>query len=306
MVTNKNYGLASFGCIAAMAWLVACSEKEKVEDVKPDPAGTATVPTNDSAADAKGLTCPQGTGGAKMVLIPLPDGNAYCIDEREAVYAEYKAFLEAKGENFDGQPAECEANTSFVPGWEDPSHEIPQCSVWLIDSEPDRAVQCLDFCDAWAFCSWAGKRLCSEVGVKSKGLHFVPDDELSQLYKSARSEWFHVCSQGGTTEYPYGNEYEPGKCIDEAKIQTEGESALDVRDTTGNTCHGTSSPYDEVHNMSGSVKQWQNICRTSGCAIQGGSWQTPSNCSDASGVKSLMSVNVGVGVRCCADAVPEM
>lgn len=113
--------------------LAGCSRTE--EEVKPDPSVTpdASDPkAHDSAALPTEWTCPQGVSGAKMVLIPWPDGSAYCIDEREAVYAEYKQFLDAKGDDFSGQPPECAWNDSFVPGWEDAAHEIPQCSVWLI------------------------------------------------------------------------------------------------------------------------------------------------------------------------------
>jgi hypothetical protein len=78
-------------------------------------------------------TCPQGVSGAKMVLLPRPDGSAYCIDEREAVYAEYKQFLVAKGEDFSGQPPECAWNESFVPGWDDPA--CARTVWWYLDRQ---------------------------------------------------------------------------------------------------------------------------------------------------------------------------
>jgi hypothetical protein len=287
--------------------LAGCSRTE--EEVKPDPSVTpdATDPkTHDSAAVPKEWTCPQGVSGAKMVLIPWPDGSAYCIDEREAVYAEYKQFLDAKGEDFSGQPPECAWNESFVPGWDDAAHEIPQCSSWYIDTEPDRAANCMDFCDAWAYCAWAGKRLCGVRGADPGKLTLRSRDDAPNA-AVLNSEWFNVCSQGGATKYPYGDAYEPGTCIDQTKIDAEGEdSALAVRDAAANTCHGTNSPYDAVYNMSGSVQQWLNICFADGCVSHGGRWYKEAlPCDDNYGVASIRSVTMVKGVRCCADAVPK-
>jgi formylglycine-generating enzyme required for sulfatase activity len=241
-----------------------------------------------------------------MVLIPWPDGSAYCIDEREAVYAEYKQFLDAKGDDFSGQPPECAWNDSFVPGWEDAAHEIPQCSVWLIDTEPDRAANCMDFCDAWAYCAWTGKRLCGVRGADPGKVTMVGVTEIEQAAPTLNSEWFNVCTQGGATKYPYADAYEPGRCIDQAKIDTEGEdSALAVRDAVDSRCHGTNPPYDAIYNMSGSVQQWLNICYTGGCVSQGGRWHKETlSCEQNFGIASIRDANVVKGVRCCTDAVP--
>jgi formylglycine-generating enzyme required for sulfatase activity len=288
--------------------LAGCSRTE--EEVKPDPSVTpdATDPkTHDSAALPTEWTCPQGVSGAKMVLIPWPDGSAYCIDEREAVYAEYKQFLDAKGEDFSGQPPECAWNESFVPGWDDAAHEIPQCSSWYFDTEPDRAANCMDFCDAWAYCAWAGKRLCGVRGADPGALSLFADGQEGQIAPTLESEWFNVCSQGGTTKYPYGDAYERGRCIDQAKIDAEGEdSALAVADAVDSGCRGTNTPYDAVYNMSGSVEQWLNICYTGRCVLQGGRWHNEAlSCEHNFGVASINSATMVKGVRCCADAFPK-
>jgi formylglycine-generating enzyme required for sulfatase activity len=121
------------------------------------------------------------------------------------------------------------------------------------------------------------------------------------------SEWFFACSQGGTSKYPYGDELEAGTCLDKTLVDAQGDVAFSTRDTSGSTCHGTMSPYDEVHNMSGSVEQWVNICRTSGCFTSGGRWYDQAlACGDERlGVPSRASKYFARGVRCCADAVPN-
>ncbi|PKN39665.1 MAG: hypothetical protein CVU63_14830, partial [Deltaproteobacteria bacterium HGW-Deltaproteobacteria-20] len=90
------------------------------------------------------------------------------------------------------------------------------------------------------------------------------------------------------------------------KIDVEGEdNALAVRGAASNTCHGTDAPYDGVYNMSGSVMQWLNLCRTGECVTQGGRWHMEAlSCEHNFGIASIRSANVVQGVRCCADAVP--
>ena len=305
---RRNPRLPCFSATAVLA-VLACSPSEDTPQADGDAGkednGADAATAIEAEAGTVTWTCPQGVSGAKMVLIPWPDGSAYCIDEREAVYAEYKQFLDAKGEDFSGQPPECAWNDSFVPGWDDPAHGIPQCDSWYIDTEPDRAANCMDFCDAWAYCAWAGKRLCSVQGADPGKLTLRSRDDAPNA-AVLKSEWFNVCSQGGTTKYPYGDAYEPGTCIDQTKIDAEGEdSALAVRDAAGNTCHGSHSPFDAVYNMSGSIQQWLNICFADGCVSHGGRWYKEAlPCDDNYGVASIRSVTVAYGVRCCADAVP--
>jgi formylglycine-generating enzyme required for sulfatase activity len=310
MPSPRNPRLRCFDTIAVVLVVLGCSPSTDTPEDAGDAGDDQDVADATTAIDAEAgtvtWTCPQGVSGAKMVLIPWPDGSAYCIDEREAVYAEYRQFLDAKGEDFSGQPPECAWNDSFVPGWDDPAHGIPQCSVWLIDTEPDRAANCMDFCDAWAYCAWAGKRLCGVRGADPGKVTMVGATEIEQAAPNLDSEWFNVCTQGGASKYPYADAYEPGRCIDQAKIDAEGEdSALAVRDAVGNTCHGTNSPHDAVYNMSGSVQQWLNICYTGGCVSQGGRWHKETlSCEQNFGIASIRDANVVQGVRCCADAVP--
>jgi formylglycine-generating enzyme required for sulfatase activity len=301
---NGRWIIVGWGAIVGLL-LLSCS---KTEDVKPDPAGAAGASILQSdPSPASQWACPQGVAGAKQVLITTPDGAAYCIDEREAVYAEYKQFLEAKGNDLSGQPPECSHNESFVPRLDDEQqapYEFADCapSQWLIDTEPDRAVNCVDFCDAWAFCDWAGKRLCGIRGADSTKVSAI-DGELSHVARSTESEWFFVCSQGGTSKYPHGDTYESGTCLDRAKLEMQGDEALAVRDTSNNECRGQSPPFSDVFDMSGSVRQWVNVCKQ-GCYSMGGTALTGE--AVACGHEDLgssLNANFQIGIRCCADAV---
>ncbi|PKN31848.1 MAG: hypothetical protein CVU63_21800 [Deltaproteobacteria bacterium HGW-Deltaproteobacteria-20] len=282
-----------------------CDACRQDDDVKPDPIQPAQ---NSSETGAQGLhdwACPPGTSGARMVLIETHDGRAYCIDERETAYAEYKQFVDAKGSDTSGQPEQCTSNDSFVPALDNPLDCLPE--DWQIDTHPDRPVNCVDFCDAWSYCKWSGKRLCGIVGANNGIINDLDVNEFDEVGASAKSEWFNACSQGGTTRYPYGNEYQAGTCTDKTRVQEEGEEALNVRNTVDNECHGTGAPYNEVYDLSGGVYEWGNLCRQGSCAIQGGYYIEKNAeylaCDVSLGSAAWGTEQFATGIRCCADAV---
>jgi len=322
MKTRSVVGViaGSVGVIAGsigIALLVLAGCTETKEDVKPDPSAQGLV-QDPSGSTGEGVTgewaCPKGTKGARMVLIPAAEGSPYCIDEREAVFGEYKEFIAEKGNDFGAQPSECEWNKDYGPvsviDRSDIGGDMPpiHCGPTLAEANPDRAVGCLDFCDAYAYCSWAGKRLCGLRGAASGKVNVIDSQytyesgsRAGDLAGSVESEWFNVCSQGGATVFPYGNEAEPGRCVDHVKTAAEGEDARCVRDTANSQCRGTEAPYDQVYNMSGGEGQWVNICVSEVCMFQGGGIDEVYSCKGALGAADIRRPDAGV--RCCADAV---
>jgi len=142
-----------------------------------------------------------------MVLIPVEEGEPYCIDNREAVYGEYKEFLAAKAGDFSDQPPECEWNRDYGPATVVEEPGCPDCPPTdygppIETADPARAVQGLDFCDACAFCSWAGKRMCGLRGAARGMVTTIPlrDDmaERNATIKDAittvKSEWINSCT----------------------------------------------------------------------------------------------------------------
>jgi len=50
---------------------------------------------------------------------------------------------------------------------------------------------CLDVCDAFAFCKWAGKHLCGYPA----SVEFLDDEKNVEPFLT--SEWFYACTNGG-------------------------------------------------------------------------------------------------------------
>jgi formylglycine-generating enzyme len=256
--------------------------------------------------------CPTGLPGATLVRIPAPDGTHYCMDQREVVRSEYAQFLAAKGDDTSGQPDECSWNDRYSPILYDPTDvdygpSPGHCvdSLWDLEGQPDRPVVCVDFCDAFAYCAWAGKRLCGRRSLGTVGVDILGDQELDHVVPSKENEWYTACSQGGVTKYPYGDTYEPDRCKDAtwAEKNKDDMAAFNVTETSANQCAGGQPPYENLFDLSGSAEEWVNLCRTGGCALQGG-WWGQSNDQLACGKVATMhqsEMSGAIGFRCCAD-----
>ena len=157
-------------------------------------AGNAGVGggSSDAGSDVASTKC-SGLPGSPMV-----DVGPFCIDRHEATNAEYKQFLDAVGTPAPGsQPTGCEFNASFHPN--------EHCSTGFdVQNKPDYAVYCVDWCDAYAYCKWAGKHLCGNIGGGPLNDQNFEDYSVSQ--------WGYACSNGGQTNYPYGDTSQVGTC----------------------------------------------------------------------------------------------
>lgn len=228
-----------------------------------------------------------------MVEIASPfDETSYCIDRHEVTAQQYAAFLRAKGDDTGGQPDACSANGSFEPDgtYDPPSGGICHDAFYDPLGAPDAPVRCVDWCDAHAYCTWSGKRLCGRIGG---GSGFWPDSDRSA------SEWAHACSNGGTTTYTYGDAYDAASC------NTDGEQPHDAAALTG--CHGTRAPYHEIRDLTGNLAEWEDACDLvtldpGYCVVAGGSYASHLNATCASdGGERIDRRAAHIGIRCCAD-----
>jgi formylglycine-generating enzyme len=222
--------------------------------------------------------CP--TKGGAAVRVPVAGGGSFCIDTTEVTRAEYATFL-ATSPDGGSQPARCTWNTSFVP------------TSWPPAQADLQKPANVDWCDAHAFCTWAGKRLCGKVG--GGVLSFAAAGTI-------QSEQAYVCSAGGTRVYPYGDVYDANKC-------NGGESNSggleNVKSRPG--CEGG---FAGVFDSNGNTHQWLDACvigadpATDQCAVSGGAYDGhPEADMACTKVEGAIRSTIGSpnGFRCCAD-----
>lgn len=193
---------------------------------KPDAsAGKDAEPDVPADVDLPDLTV--GLPGPRMTRVRTPDGHSYYIDSTEVTQAQYQEFVSAaKATGYKPeQPEFCSQNPSFEPPTfgskpGDPDYHCPEGYVRPTET-PDVPMVCVDWCDADAYCKWAGKRLCGRVG--GGVLKTLEDAKNADV-----DEWYNACSNGGKTKYPYGDTFEKEKCNTNtpSDVPAEGQAGL--------------------------------------------------------------------------------
>lgn len=172
----------------------------------------------------------------------VPVGGIFFIDATEVTVAQYRQFLAAKNGDVSGQIPACSWNQSF---FEEVAFEP--------DDEPMRMV---DWCDANAFCAWAGKRMCGRIGGGPIGIEELTDPTLNQ--------WYLAC--GGPNGNLYSTDTRTG-----CNTSDGFESVAPVASFPG--CEGY---YPGVFDMRGNVWEWIDDCESNTgpedvCSPMGGS-----------------------------------
>ncbi|MEZ4227477.1 MAG: SUMF1/EgtB/PvdO family nonheme iron enzyme [Polyangiaceae bacterium] len=235
----------------------------------------------DSGTGGDPSKCPQGRGPAMV------DMGSYCIDSTEVSRLQFQEFLDDQKNAATPQFGGCKSN-SF-----DNVANCPGAPA----TTPHLPAGCADWCDAWAFCSWAGKRLCGKLGGGP-----LTKDEITQPQVS---EWAHACTQGGSSLYPWGdspaNNCNFGPCSGGYCTHLVGSHPQ---------CTGTAPPFDGVFDLLGNVYEFVESCdlnpATLGCYAVGSSYYDGQKaCSE--GVWKATALAQGYddfGIRCCADRAP--
>jgi sulfatase modifying factor 1 len=233
--------------------------------------------------------CPRVKGGPALVQM-----GGYCIDETEVTNAQYLAFWTEKHQGSDvaGQIPACSWNTSFTPDMIGPP-AVP----WPPPAGTERRpVVEVNWCDAYAFCQWAGKRLCGKIGGGR-----LPKWESAE--SPALSQWTKACAGDGTGRpYPYGKEYDVTAC----NVQRPAESVNSLVDVA--SLGGCRTPQG-VYDLSGNVEEWLDACtgdvgENDECAVAGGSayHQPVDNLTCTGSEYGVIRFDHYVmrGFRCCA------
>jgi formylglycine-generating enzyme len=241
----------------------------------------------DCAARCDAAGCPACRGPA-MVATKNSGGFFYRIDSTEVTNAQYAEFLAAAVDPA-SQPVECSWNTTFQP-----DGSAPGCAA-LYDPGQRGAypVVCVSWCDARAYCEWAGKRLCMTASGDP------PNGSISH-------EWYDACRYPNYQSYPYGNKYDPTAC--NGKDLGIGEL---VPAGSLPSCEGG---LPGLYDMSGNAREWAGNCygderlspqgADAQCRTQGGgSRDEKVDCLGFVGESLRSTTQDDLGFRCCARSV---
>jgi formylglycine-generating enzyme required for sulfatase activity len=155
------------------------------------------------------------------------------------------------------------------------------------------AVSNVDWCDAFAYCAFAGKRLCGKIGGGPVAADAAADP--------AQDEWFAACSHAddGQHAFPYGNVYDAATC----------NASSGARVAVG-SFPGCVGGYPGLFDMAGNVWEWENRClrgaaadaATDPCGTRGGGFSSGTSSTCANAQSDLRSTALEkVGFRCCAN-----
>jgi formylglycine-generating enzyme required for sulfatase activity len=221
--------------------------------------------------------CPRRSGPA-LVKVSTPSG-AYCIDATEVTNAQYTQLI-ASGFTPASPPAGCEQSTGSTPvdHWPPPPgyDQFPVVEV--------------TWCQAYAYCAWAGKRLCGQIGGGSLAEVNAADPSLSQ--------WFNVCSDRGALQYPYGNTFDQNACGGQAAQSSIAEVG---------THAGCVGGLPGIDDMSGNVWEWTDTCqntRPNGfCHAVGGAFDSTDTELQCTSYRNWVRTSgaANIGFRCCLD-----
>lgn len=281
----------------------ACSTKIQPSP-EPAPATTLSQPTSTSPPEptseptttasspsSQPLTqCPENLPGPHLAFIPHPQ-FPFCMDTTEVSQSQYAQFLADPQDKGLFQHSRCSKNTNFQPFQGSHLDECDGKESYIYDpkSRGNLPIACIDWCDAAAYCTWAGKRLCGAVG--GGGL----DHNEAVL----TGQWGYVCSQGSQTNYSYGNTFSPNLCAD-------GNTMKNTVEVSGKPeCAGAQAPFSEIRNLTGNVAEFEDACENYPfCRVRGLSNDTfaeeATRC-DSFTDRNLEAYFPNIGFRCCYD-----
>jgi sulfatase modifying factor 1 len=244
----------------------------------PDGAGDAASDGDAEAADGA-----DADARARCTGLPGPtmiDLGPFCIDSTEVTAAQYDVFLAANPSITSYQPlAVCAFNTSYAP----------HTRIGETGDDPVHA----NWCDAYAYCAWAGKRLCGALGGGAVDVDAAADASASQ--------WTWACSQGGTTTWSYGASYVVTACWTYDNRPASGGTAPVG---TAPACKGAAAPFSLVYDLIGNAEEWEDNCSGASCTTRGGtSFLNPSydTCTNMQVQESRNTATDSSGFRCCAE-----
>lgn len=246
--------------------------------------GGESTDTGESTGDGLCTVCgTPGCGDCPVVPQVEFDGK-FSIDAYEVTNIKYMEFLAVPISPEIQHPA-CSWKTDFTPG-----------GPWPPSMEQGKfPVVSIDWCDAEAYCKWAGKRLCGAIGGGPGGYDFD-----SGIADKNTNQWYRACSGTGGNLFPYGNMHEPGRCNDVWAMKGGRVEVGSLPD-----CWGSAQG---LFDMNGNVFELVDACEGDGddalCLRRGGSFKTDLAKDERCDLMSPRPRSARfdyVGTRCCTD-----
>jgi formylglycine-generating enzyme len=238
-----------------------------------------------------------------LVLSKREDGSCYWIGRTEVTVEQYQEFVDDAGDDWSwGEDCAWKSPDDGVGGVSDPVAEDDPCSMAAASAESDafrasKPIRCVDWCDAQAFCQWAGMELC---GGLSTGGVVRPTD--------VPDEWGQACAAANES-YPYGAKSVSLAC----NIGLDSNDCFEVLNqsncapTDVDTFDQCESPPGNM-DMLGNVAEWALQCGNSDppdlpkekCQTRGGSFEDDltDHCKTVKNVQRDAR-EAALGVRCC-------
>lgn len=280
-----------FGGIPALGFAAACGVDlggtlpdvipavDAGVDVRPmpPPRGDSSMPPTDAAVDAP-PGCGEGLAGPLMVAVGDGGDAGFCIDSTEVTNAQYDVFLAATdGGEVDagGLPLECAALATY-------ERRNGVGTPVATPGGPDHPTTYVEWCAAYGYCKWAGKRLCAKAAI------------AGSTGDAGRGEWYRACSLEGTRRYPYGDSLVPAACN-----QGNPLGAIEAVRSRPSCEGGVPGLFD----MAGNASEWVDSCDGVGnCSLVGGYFGTGDGGATcrASEDQSILLRSDALGFRCCA------
>jgi len=237
-----------------------------------------------------------------MVRVDVPGGLCSWIDEDELSVAEYQRWRD--------DPAA--AHPSWDPdfcGWKqaasDPAQTPDDPCARQANAEElqpfaaNKPIRCVDWCDAEAYCRWAGKHLCYDNSLHG-----------TQVPRNMPREWSYACDNGETSVYPWGDEARGNLCNAAQPVDalTQAERGVVAVDLSAD-CLSERGARDLI----GNVAEWTYGCNVPsasqgpaapGCLSKGGSYADALRPCLSEATLPNDTRTTGLGLRCCSDLSP--
>jgi sulfatase modifying factor 1 len=264
----------------------------------------AAAPLPKHACDALPVAKDDPLGLAVMARVDIPQKSCVWMDRTEVTVEQYQRWeSEVLSSDIVWEPTWCAWKQQRSDPIGDPD-DTCAAEILRFDQEPfgpRKPMRCVDFCEAQAFCRWAGKHICYDTGgLGVQGPHM------------GAQEWQLACTNGLTTRYPWGNDVEDYCNVGQTAAQCIGASAtcgpLPVGQKTN--CVNRRGILD----LAGNVGEWVFSCNfpdsakplePTACLIRGGGYDGPLKTCDSEANVKNDTRTPSVGFRCCADLTAE-